>query len=293
MENYDGAMSVKPSMSAIHGVECARRENVLDGLYTRTGGVPSGQDQRFYDLGQFQLATVGFQAASVNIGELWVVYEMRLRKPKLNSGGGTVNSAHYVNTTSITSSAVYGTSHTQQSGSNMVLSLTGNVLAFPADIASGNYLVVVNNHGSGSSASFTFVTAVTGVNCTALLLWGNAAGTPDSLDFGNAAGGDGAGASAMIAIVVTITAPSATLSLSVNAVCPTATMTDVFVTQINPNVLTSPEHSLRHQRDGEMRELVARLTALGYVPNARRVITSVEEWVEPEVDSPPPRQKRV
>jgi hypothetical protein len=52
-------------------------------MYIRNGDVMSSADKRFSDLGMFQFATVGMQAASV-IGELWVSYHVELIRPKLH-----------------------------------------------------------------------------------------------------------------------------------------------------------------------------------------------------------------
>ena len=85
MLNYEYSSSCKPSESVLHMIECDPKQSVLTELYTRTGELPSGKDLKFYDLGKFQIATVGFQGTSVNIGELHVTYQVRLLKPKLFS----------------------------------------------------------------------------------------------------------------------------------------------------------------------------------------------------------------
>nr|WAE42828.1 MAG: capsid protein [Cressdnaviricota sp.] len=98
MENYEFAMSSRPSINQLHAVECSPRETPVCELYTRTGSVPSGQDQRLYDLGTFYIATAGMQAAAV-IGELWVSYHIELLKPKIpGTIGGNVQSIHVQNT---------------------------------------------------------------------------------------------------------------------------------------------------------------------------------------------------
>lgn len=82
MENTEFGSSCKPSVSFMHPIECDKRQNVLGNLYIAPGGVIGpGQDPKFYNHANFQLATNGFQGSSVNIGELWVTYEVTLRKP--------------------------------------------------------------------------------------------------------------------------------------------------------------------------------------------------------------------
>jgi hypothetical protein len=82
MESYEYSTSTVPFTGAMHAVECARNKNVLENLYTRTTVVPSGADQRMYDMGKFQIATQGMQS-SYTVGELWVSYDVRFRKPRL------------------------------------------------------------------------------------------------------------------------------------------------------------------------------------------------------------------
>lgn len=91
MLNYEYSNSIKPSDNCMHMIECAPSQTVLAGLYTLDGSVPSGTDSRLYHLGRFNIATVGFQAANVNIGELHVTYQVRLLKPKLYSELGFAN----------------------------------------------------------------------------------------------------------------------------------------------------------------------------------------------------------
>lgn len=91
MMQYDGSMSCKTTESMVHGVECdPSKKNSPGGLYTRANPVIVGQDLKTYDHGLFQLATIGLPAAyeNDNIGELWVSYTVKLRKPRFFSGKG-------------------------------------------------------------------------------------------------------------------------------------------------------------------------------------------------------------
>jgi Viral coat protein (S domain) len=86
--NQEFSTSVKPSVNGIHPIECAPSQTSIPLLYTRTGVVPAGTDQRLYDLGVFYLATEGQQGAGGDvIGELWVTYDLLLYKPQLTSVG--------------------------------------------------------------------------------------------------------------------------------------------------------------------------------------------------------------
>lgn len=85
MENNQFTVSTKPSVSCMHPVECDPKQTPIPQLFIRTGDVSTG-DLRMYDMGNFQFATVGMQAADVNLGELHVSYDIVLFKPKLSSG---------------------------------------------------------------------------------------------------------------------------------------------------------------------------------------------------------------
>lgn len=100
MENYEFAKSCKPSVSMLHAVECSKYKNPMGSYFIRTGDVPSGQDKRLYDLGDFQIAAVGMQSNNTVIGELWCSYEIELRKPRIPAGiagrdNGNTNVDHF------------------------------------------------------------------------------------------------------------------------------------------------------------------------------------------------------
>lgn len=92
MENYENAVSVDPSRSVVHGIECAKNQTPLQPMYVRTGAVAptatTSNDLRFYDHGKMTIATVGQQTNNFVIGELWVSYRIRFLKPRLQTGVG-------------------------------------------------------------------------------------------------------------------------------------------------------------------------------------------------------------
>jgi outer membrane lipoprotein SlyB len=85
-----------PSEAMAHPIECKASETVLTNRYVRTGAV--SDDLMFYDYGRTTFATQGQIQAGL-IGDLWVTYEVELRKPKLLSTmGQAVKSALFNNT---------------------------------------------------------------------------------------------------------------------------------------------------------------------------------------------------
>jgi hypothetical protein len=151
MENYEFAQSCKPSCSIIHAVECSKKQNPMGSYFVRTQAVPSTQDQRLYDIGVFQIASQGMQgSAAVAIGEIWVSYEIELRKPRIPVGvagddDGNSNFDHIaifnanVATTGVTPATPFGNSTT--------------VPLYPS---SGSTLGGVATGGAATAASFAY-----------------------------------------------------------------------------------------------------------------------------------------
>lgn len=158
MENHQYAMSARQSNSMLHPIECAKGESTLETLYVRAGA-DSGDDTRFTDFCNFQIATVGQQASDVVIGELWISYEIELLKPRFatSEGSGSVYSSHVRCTTNILNTNFFG--DTQTVSGNLAISVGTNALQFPDFIKTGHYLVVIVWNGTSASVglpTFTF-----------------------------------------------------------------------------------------------------------------------------------------
>lgn len=111
MENTEFAASCKPSMSMLHPIECAPKQSVLNGMYVQNGSETGTFDKRLDVLCNFQIATVGMQGASVNVGELWVTYDIELIAPiqqaPLSQAKTSKLSIDYAN---VTPTTLFGTS---------------------------------------------------------------------------------------------------------------------------------------------------------------------------------------
>lgn len=87
MENYDYAMSCKPSIPMRHGVECKKSQKSTNMLYCRSGAVE--RDKIFTDLGTLCVAVSGIPvptgggAGQVILGELWVTYKVKLSRAQV------------------------------------------------------------------------------------------------------------------------------------------------------------------------------------------------------------------
>lgn len=81
--NYENASTTKPSRNLKHMVECKRSQTVMDEMYIRTGAIPPNADLRLYDLGKTSVSASGMQVQGSPMGQLWVSYEIELRKPRI------------------------------------------------------------------------------------------------------------------------------------------------------------------------------------------------------------------
>jgi len=122
MENAEYSVAVKPTMNLIHGIECEFQQTVMPTKYVRSGSLPSGQDYKNYDLGNFQVATQG--NPNQLLGELWVSYVVEFSKPILPKDVfGTAIGAHIQRSAASTSNPL-GATFTLARGSLTTTSYT-------------------------------------------------------------------------------------------------------------------------------------------------------------------------
>lgn len=72
---------VVPSEPMAHPIECDPKENPFNIMYVRNGPPPAGDSKLMYDLGITHVATSGQLASGNVIGDLWITYEVELKKP--------------------------------------------------------------------------------------------------------------------------------------------------------------------------------------------------------------------
>lgn len=115
MENAEFAVSIKPTQALCHMVECDPHQTPISELYVRGGPVPTGQDLRMYDHGNFQFATQS--NPNQNLGELWVTYCIEFFKPTIDLANATTGAqAAHVVRAGVTSATPLGTSSSLQNG---------------------------------------------------------------------------------------------------------------------------------------------------------------------------------
>tara|TARA_B110001454_G_C12714776_1_gene432183 strand:+ start:1213 stop:2568 length:1356 start_codon:yes stop_codon:yes gene_type:complete len=166
MLNYEFSNSTKPSANCLHMIECAPSQTVLSGLYTLSGAIPSGTDPRMFNLGRFSIATVGFQAANVNIGELHVTYQVRLCKPKLYGALGFFNDWAIMTNSSYSNAVPWNSTDSTwgYNGANSFSPLMqAGTLVLPASSVIKTYRIEA--FWSGTAVNVVFP-AITVANCT-------------------------------------------------------------------------------------------------------------------------------
>lgn len=172
MENYEYAVSVKPSQSVLHAIECKQSLTPDYEKYVRTGDV-ADQDLRLYDFGTLNVATQGMSSA-YTVGELWISYCVELIKPKI-TGVALPTTAHICRT-GVVAGTPMGTTTVKQSG-NLLPTLTATTFTFDA-LKDFKYLCVLTYYNATAFAVPTAVptftaTSASGKTTTLASYWVN------------------------------------------------------------------------------------------------------------------------
>jgi len=224
LNEYCSSESV-PSEPFCHPIECDPKENPFNVQYVRGSAVPSGDNQMLYDLGSTFIATSGQQGTNT-LGDLWVTYEIELKKPLLSSN--------------VTSGATFGSLYCAGAPTNtnifpvagvstgtLPISVSTNTLTIPTGTI-GSYIVAINIEAATSFTSTDMGLMPTLVNATAAALNSNANTYFRSVVVGGAAN------RAFHICGFTVTNPSlpATLTYTVPSLFGTAVSTSVDVSRI-------------------------------------------------------------
>lgn len=99
MLNEYCASEAVPSEPFIHPIECDPKENPFNVHYCRSQAPPSGEPLMSYDLGRTFVATQGQLAGGNVLGDLWVTYEVELKKPVVRTD--VTNGEYFYSTTTV------------------------------------------------------------------------------------------------------------------------------------------------------------------------------------------------
>lgn len=161
MLNEYFSSSVKCSENSVHPIECDPKENPYNVQYVRGGPIPAGEDLKTYDLGTFYYATHGLQVANVTIGELWVTYEIELRKPAVNGLTSVYDNVARYSLTGAAPGAYLGTSRVASFDSVGLTFGSNSSFTFPMGTVGDYYLTLYY-----MSAATAYGMATSTTNCT-------------------------------------------------------------------------------------------------------------------------------
>lgn len=234
MENYEFANSSKPSCSFYHPIECKQSWIPLQGhLYVRTNAVQANADVRLYDMGNFQISTIGMQAASGVCGEVWCTYEIILRRAKFdpNNQAGVVD---HLQISGASAAAPLGTT----SGFNFntiggVINFgVGTIYTFPSTAIVGNVYKIYWFFQGNTGVAIVYP-VITLANCVTVNLF-----VADTLSSALVPVAGTTSTAASMCFHVRITGAGATITWGTAGTLPgIPQVSDMFVEQILPNVV--------------------------------------------------------
>jgi len=145
-----------PSETMAHPIECDPKENPFNVQYVRNRPLSSGETALMYDLGVTHIATSGQLASGNVLGDLWVTYEVELKKPILSSNATSSFKALSAYTTgTITAGTLVSTIGTATIPDSSMSVLFSNNTITIAEGTTGKYVVTVTILGTLSSCSWT------------------------------------------------------------------------------------------------------------------------------------------
>jgi hypothetical protein len=154
-----------PSETFAHPIECDPKETPMNLQYVRTGELPATDSRLFYDLGVTHLATQGQLAADNVLGDLWVTYEVELKKPIVSSN--VTSRVIYGEAWSSSPPVSFGQIFNTLGNYKGALSFTGagNTLTFAAGTR-GTYMAVFYIFGVALNLTSPTYTRVNNVQAT-------------------------------------------------------------------------------------------------------------------------------
>lgn len=173
-----------PSEAFCHPIECNPAENPFNIQYIRADDslIPSQDSPLLYDMGTTHLCVSGQQASGVTLGDLWVTYEVELKKPIISSNVTTSPALYtaYINSSGPTFAAPFPTVTTNRG--NLPLQLSGRTLSLPAKYYGTFWVVVSYESTAGSFTNLQMTGAPTVSNCTIINFIDTASGFADRFE---------------------------------------------------------------------------------------------------------------
>lgn len=236
MLNEVFSISKVPAADIECPVECDPQQTPIAHQYTRTGALTATQDPRFYDIGNFYLATQG-QAAAVTLGELWVTYQVALYKPQLPLAGDNGNWVHYWSNTAVAAATPFGSSATKLYDSMGITFPTVNTISFPVNTR-GRYMIWYQMSGTAAAAVVPLSITPTAY-CSAVKLFSTSVTYDNQNSFVTPVNGTNNSVNLVSAATVDVTATGsyqALVTFSTGSTPPAGTLwMDLFIVQVPNN----------------------------------------------------------
>lgn len=238
MENASGVVSSKISMDCKHTVRC--KGGALETQFIRSGAVPTGGDARMSDLGRTFIASSGLPiggsfVTGQQMGELWVKYDVTLKKPVWNTGSQA--GEHWVLGTNaqVLAATPLGLTSVALSPTMGGTITSGTTYNFPPSMKSGKYLM--NYYVQGGATAGLTAPSFTLTNCQALKGW---VGNPPSASSVGTPNGN-TSAVYIANLFIEVLASNAKITFGTAGVIPTAvTGADLWFIKLDDNFTLSP-----------------------------------------------------
>jgi hypothetical protein len=161
MLNEYWSSEAKPSEEFCHPIECDPKENPFNVQYVRTGSLPATENQLMYDLGRTTVAVSGQQANDIVLGDLWMTYEIELKKPVLtNLVNADIQTFASTSVSNIAAATPFGSDMSTKFSSFIENpSASGSTLTFPRSVV-GSYQVTL--YWDGVTATGIATISITG-----------------------------------------------------------------------------------------------------------------------------------
>lgn len=247
MENSAAAISTRIDKNLMYGVECAKGSNAQNCYYVRSGSTTLPLTTT--DLGKFELAFAPAStiAASTVLGELWVTYDVCLKRPVLEPSRWGY---YRVSRSGVTTAAPFGTAYlkgVKTAGANYWTLATSSTMTFADAVVGDSWMLTFSVVGTVVTAAAPTVGGIDPASpgITASNFLTSTAGV-DTVSF-VAGGRNGAvyltgGTTLTVTIIFTTTATSGTLiwNTAGNANWPTGTVyCDLILTSLGNGLTTN------------------------------------------------------
>ncbi len=215
---------VVPSEAMAHPIECDPKENPFNVQYVRSGAVPVGDTQLMYDLGVTHLAVSGQQASGNVIGDLWITYDVELKKPIVTSNSSFTSKYFQSGSPSASLSSLFTGAVT---AGNWPCTVATNTLTFPRGSV-GTWVVGLQIAPSSSFTQWSTNAGVTLANCSFSSItpanWGS---------FSPGGSTETTGVYKIVSITISDPAVSATVTYPTFSITGTVIGNSLFVCQIS------------------------------------------------------------